>query len=73
MSAARRPPTAASPAARQAMAKRPDASGTVRACHVPTPKARNAAYSRPVKTGLMKTGFQLSTRHAPQSTRLRAL
>ena len=70
---ARRPPTAPSPAASAAMARRPDARGTVRACHVPTPKSRNAAYSIPVNTGVTKTGFQLSVRQWPHMARFRAL
>ena len=36
-----------------AASEEPDATGTVRACQVPTPKALNAAYSSAVNTGAM--------------------
>ncbi len=52
---------------------RPDASGTVRACHVPTPNVSNAAASSAVKTGAMNIGFHSSVRHVPHNTWLRAL
>ena len=46
------------PAINAMMAMSPEATGTVRACHVPTPNVRNAAYSAAVITGAMKTGVQ---------------
>ena len=64
---------ACSPAASIAMAARPDATGTTRACHVPTPKTSNAAYSSAVNTGAMNTGFHSSVRQTSQMAALRAL
>src|SRR4029453_7007616 len=73
MSAGRLPPVAARPAASAAIANNPDASGTVRACQVPTPSSRKATYSRHVNTGAMNTGFHASVRHVPQSALFLAL
>ena len=64
---------ACSPAMSAMIARRPEATGTVRACQVPTPNTLNAPYSSAVNTGAMNTGFQLSVRQVPQSAALRAL
>ena len=50
--------------------RRPGPTATGTSARLPRARrrtARNDAYSRPVNTGAMNTGFQSSVRHAPQS------
>ena len=49
--ASRDPHSAESPIMIATSDSTPDATGTVRACQVPTPNVENARYSSPVKTG----------------------
>src|ERR1051325_4554020 len=73
MKAARRLPAAERPAIKDAIAARPAALGTARACRKPTPSSRKEAYSSAVNTGATYTGFHLSVTHWPQRALLRAL